>query len=99
MRRLILIALSAAWLGFAYLGYPLILLLLARLSPRPVGRGDTPPKTSVIIAVHNGGQALRHKLESTLALDYPDRFEVIVDGIVAVVIDVVAGGIVRRGPV
>lgn len=74
----ILIALSAAWVGFAYVGYPAILLLLARFSPRTIRAEAASPSLSVIIAVHNGEHELRKKLESTLALEYPRAFEVIV---------------------
>jgi hypothetical protein len=73
-----LIAGSAAWVGFAYLGYPLVLLLLARFSPRPTRSADEFPELSVIIAVHNGDAVLRRKLEATLDLAYPGRVEVIV---------------------
>lgn len=69
---------SMAWVGFAYVGYPLALALLARLSPRPVRRGDAAPSLAVVIAVHNGARLLAHKLESTLALSYPRPFDVIV---------------------
>lgn len=72
------IVLAAAWVGFAYLGYPLALLLLARLSPTPVRRGDLAPEVSVIVAVHDGEREIRRKLEDTLALAYPRPFEVIV---------------------
>jgi hypothetical protein len=54
-----LIVLSSAWVGFAYAGYPLILILLARWSPRPLRARDSYPPLSVIIAVHNGEHALR----------------------------------------
>ena len=74
----VLIVASAAWFGFAYVGYPLVLAVLARVSPRPFRSGETSPPLSVIIAVHNGGERLRHKLEETLALDYPGSIEVIV---------------------
>lgn len=73
-----LIVLSLGWVGFTYVGYPLILALLARFSPRPVIRADIAPSLSVVIAVHNGEQALAHKLESTLALDYPGELEILV---------------------
>jgi cellulose synthase/poly-beta-1,6-N-acetylglucosamine synthase-like glycosyltransferase len=74
----VLIVLSAAWIVFAYAGYPLLLWLLRRLSPRPVRAGDVFPPISVIITVHNGAAKLRQKLEGTLALDYPGEREVIV---------------------
>jgi cellulose synthase/poly-beta-1,6-N-acetylglucosamine synthase-like glycosyltransferase len=73
-----LIALSAGWIGFAYVGYPAILWLLARFSPRPVRSGEAFPDVSVIIAVHNGGARLARKLDATLELDYPGEVEVIV---------------------
>jgi len=74
----ILIILSAGWVAFAYVGYPLGLILLARLSPRPIRCGDISPAVSIIIAVHNGEKALRQKLEDTLALEYSGSLEVIV---------------------
>jgi len=75
----VLFWLSAAWLGFATAGYPLILALLARWSPRALRQGAAShPPISVIIAVHNGERDLRHKLEATIALDYPGSVEIIV---------------------
>jgi cellulose synthase/poly-beta-1,6-N-acetylglucosamine synthase-like glycosyltransferase len=74
----ILIALSATWLGFTYFGYPLILWLLARISPRAVRAGDVFPPISVIITVHNGERDLPRKLDATLDLAYPSPVEVIV---------------------
>ena len=74
----ILIWLSAVWIGFAYIGYPAILVLLARCSPRALRAGDTSPSLTVIIAVHNGEHALRQKLEATRALEYPLPVQVIV---------------------
>jgi cellulose synthase/poly-beta-1,6-N-acetylglucosamine synthase-like glycosyltransferase len=73
-----LILLSAAWVGFAYVGYPCLLWLMARLSPRPVDRADISPPLSVIIAVHNGAKVLRQKLDATLALDYAGDLEILV---------------------
>jgi cellulose synthase/poly-beta-1,6-N-acetylglucosamine synthase-like glycosyltransferase len=72
------IALSAGWVGFAYAGYPLLLALLARLSPRPLRAGESAPRLSVIVAVHNGAHRLKRKLEQTLALDYPTPVEIVV---------------------
>ena len=73
-----LVALAGVWLGFAYLGYPLLLMLLARLRPRPLATGAGRPSLSVVIAVHDGGERIEEKLKSTLALRYPEPFEVIV---------------------
>ena len=73
-----LIAISLIWLSLAYVVYPLIMLLLAWASPRPTRSGDIAPALSVIIAVHDGGPTLPHKLDATLALAYPGSMEIIV---------------------
>ncbi len=73
-----LIVLSLGWVGFTYVGYPLTLAVLARISPRPVVRADITPSLSLVIAVHNGESALANKLESTLALDYAGELEILV---------------------
>jgi cellulose synthase/poly-beta-1,6-N-acetylglucosamine synthase-like glycosyltransferase len=73
-----LIILCAGWVAFTYVGYPVILMLLARVSPRQTQVGDFSPPLSVIIAVHNGEAALQKKLEATLALEYAGSVEIIV---------------------
>jgi len=71
--------LAAAWVGFAYLGYPACLALLARIAPRrPIRRGMDQPSLSIVITVHNGESSLRSKLEATLALDYGGEREVVI---------------------
>ena len=71
--------LSAAALGYTYVGYPLLLLLLARLRTRPVRRAEFEPVVSVIITAYNEERDLAAKLENTLALDYPkEKLEIIV---------------------
>ena len=71
-------ALSAAWVGFTYLGYPILLGLLARWAPRPVERGEVSPSLTVIVAVHNGEAELPKKLENTLCSKYPGPLQVII---------------------
>ena len=73
-----IITASIAWIGFAYVGYPLILMALRRLSPRRVAHGDIHPAISVIITVYNGERELEKKLEKTLSLQYAGPVEVIV---------------------
>jgi len=71
--------LSAAALGYTYVGYPLLLELVSRLRTRPVRRKAFAPTVSVIITAYNEERDLAAKLENTLALDYPkDKLEVIV---------------------
>ena len=63
--------LSVAAVGYAYVGYPLLLTLISLIRPRPVRSQDWTPSVSVIIAAYNEERDLAAKLENTLALDYP----------------------------
>ncbi|HKR13134.1 MAG TPA: glycosyltransferase family 2 protein [Pyrinomonadaceae bacterium] len=71
--------LSVAAIGYAYVGYPLLLIVLSRLRPRPVRSSHWTPSVTVIIAAYNEERDLAAKLENTLALDYPpSHLEIIV---------------------
>lgn len=71
--------LSVAAIGYAYVGYPLLLLLLSRIRPKPVKSSHWTPSVTVIIAAYNEERDLAAKLENTLALDYPpSHLEIIV---------------------
>ena len=65
---------------YTYAGYPLLIALWARVSPRQSsGRADFEPKVSVCIAVHNGAEHVRRKLESLQQLRYPaEKLEILV---------------------
>ncbi len=56
--------------AYAYLGYPLTLALIAAFIPdKPTTQGK-PLSVSVIIAAHNEGAHIEHKLRTLLAQDY-----------------------------
>lgn len=67
---------------YPYLIYPLLLRLLARLSPARSEAGVTyaeTPRVTLIISAFNEEAALGRKLENALALDFPaDRLEIVV---------------------
>lgn len=63
--------LSVAAVGYAYVGYPLLLTLISLVRPKPVHSEQWTPSVSVIIAAYNEERDLAAKLENTLALDYP----------------------------
>ena len=66
-------------IGYAYIGYPLVVWLLSRLIPRPVIKADIEPKISLIIAAYNEEISIARKLSNSLAQDYPqEKLEVIV---------------------
>jgi cellulose synthase/poly-beta-1,6-N-acetylglucosamine synthase-like glycosyltransferase len=66
-------------IGYAYVGFPLLLALRGRWARRPVARGPITPRVSVVIVAHNEAATIEAKLYNVYALDYPaDRLEVIV---------------------
>ncbi|MDP8246958.1 MAG: glycosyltransferase family 2 protein [Candidatus Tritonobacter lacicola] len=70
---------SLLLLGYTFFGYPLLLTVLSRLFPRPVRRGGSLPRVTVIIPAYNEAEIIGRKLRNTLALDYPrDRLEIVV---------------------
>jgi poly-beta-1,6-N-acetyl-D-glucosamine synthase len=70
---------AALLIAFAYVGYPSVMWLLARIRPQPVTRGQIEPAVSLIIAAYNEEKTIGDKLENSLALAYPrDKLEILV---------------------
>src|SRR5579862_3638612 len=72
---------AAGLWGYAYAGYPLILLLLAAIRPRrgSVAPPGTWPTISVVIPAYNEAGAIAETLGAVLACDYPrDRCQILV---------------------
>jgi cellulose synthase/poly-beta-1,6-N-acetylglucosamine synthase-like glycosyltransferase len=67
----VLFAASLAGCLYIYFGYPVLILLLARLRPRSIGRRQIRPSLSIIIPVYNEERVIDQKLRNTLALEYP----------------------------
>ena len=57
---------SALGLFYIYLGYPLLVWLLARLFPKPVRKGETHDPFSVVIVAYNEAEKLPAKIDSIL---------------------------------
>lgn len=75
----VLTALSLAVCLYVYAGYPLLLVVVSRLRPRPLRRAPVWPRTTVIVPAHNEAAVIHGKILNTLALDYPpELIEVIV---------------------
>jgi len=67
--------------AYAYLGYPLVLWVLARVAGRPPVRRDPAqePTVTIVIVAHDEERHLAAKLDDCLAQDYPpDRRDVLV---------------------
>jgi cellulose synthase/poly-beta-1,6-N-acetylglucosamine synthase-like glycosyltransferase len=68
-----------AALAYVYVGYPLLVWLVSKLRPRQVKRSQIEPNVTVLITAFNEEAAIRHKIENTLAIDYPkDKLEILV---------------------
>jgi len=66
---------SALILIYTYLGYPLLIVLLARLKPQRINgvQNSELPQVSLIIAAHNEEKIIEEKIKNSLGLDYPEE--------------------------
>lgn len=81
-------------LFYTYIGYPLLITLLAKIKPLPYRRDPITPPVTLIIPAHNEREFIAKKLQNTLKLDYPrERLQVIVsdDGSTDGTADIVRG--------
>lgn len=69
----ITIAAAASILIYTLFFYPLLLHFLAKWGDRPIRRMPVTPSVSVLLAARNGAPWLAAKLDSLLALDYPQE--------------------------
>lgn len=70
---------SIALVAYAYVGYPALLAVLARIRTRPVRAADSEPTLTVVVPVYNQADAILRKIENLLDLDYPrDKVEILV---------------------
>jgi glycosyltransferase involved in cell wall biosynthesis len=78
MARLVFL-LAAGVIVWVYVGYPLVLAIVARLRRRPVRRAPIEPSVTLIVCAYNEEATIRRKLEEIVALDYPpDRLDLVV---------------------
>lgn len=68
----ILLATPVVLMGYAYLGYPVLLAMLGRRGAGlPAGDPDPWPELTIVLPVYNEERALAGTLDALLALDYP----------------------------
>jgi glycosyltransferase involved in cell wall biosynthesis len=64
---------------YAYLGYPILLMVVVFFRNLPVKKGNITPTVSFIITAYNEEKRIREKIENALKQEYPrDRLEIIV---------------------
>jgi cellulose synthase/poly-beta-1,6-N-acetylglucosamine synthase-like glycosyltransferase len=70
---------ASGLVGYTYVLFPGLVLLRARLRPRPHVSAPITPPISVIVAARNEARSIGAKLDNLLQLDYPqDRLQVVV---------------------
>ena len=76
----ILFWISALTLFYVFIGYPLLLLVLGKVTQRPpVLKGAIRPQVTLIISAYNEEKVIEEKIRNSLALDYPrEMLEIIV---------------------
>src|SRR5271169_6009639 len=75
----ILLWASCLALIYVYLGYPLLLALLASFRPKLQSVLGYEPTLSILIAAYNEAAGIGKKINDTLKLDYPsEKLEVLV---------------------
>ena len=67
---LLILLVSGAVVGWVYAGYPLLLLALGRVRPRPRVRRPTQKTVSVVVAAHNEERVIERKVANVLSTRY-----------------------------
>lgn len=71
--------LSVFTIFYAYIGYPTILFVLARIIGRPVKISPVAPSVTLLIAAYNEEDVIAKKIQNSLELNYPkDKLRIIV---------------------
>lgn len=66
-------------LAYTYIGYPLLIRVLASMRPRPPRKAPMQPMISILVVAHDEEDRIARRIENLLALDYPrDRMEIVI---------------------
>lgn len=70
---------ALALVGYVYVGYPILIGLLARMMPKPIQPMPIEPRVTLLISAFNEAQVIEDKLRNAVALDYPKhKLEILV---------------------
>lgn len=58
---------------YVYIGYPIIIFILAKSQPRPIKRNSSYPSITLIISAYNEAPFVQRKIENSLSLRYPQE--------------------------
>jgi biofilm PGA synthesis N-glycosyltransferase PgaC len=90
----VLLWLAVGTMFYTFLGYPVLIGLLARYARRPVRQVAITPRVTLLIPAYNEAAVVARKIENSLALDYPPEqleIAVVTDGSNDGTVDIVAG--------
>lgn len=60
-------------LGYVYVGYPIMVRVLANIAGRKVRRSHIRPTVTVVISAYNEEKSIREKIANVMALNYPSE--------------------------
>lgn len=70
---------SIAALLYAYVGYPAIMFVLARVAGQPAEKAASTPDVSIVVVAHNESARIATRIRNLLALSYPaGRTEIVI---------------------
>lgn len=70
---------SAFFILYTYLGYPLLIALIAKIWPKPGSYSEVYPSVTFLISAYNEEKYISEKLDNTLSLDYPrEKLQILV---------------------
>lgn len=70
---------SVAMIGYAYVGYPLLIILISFFVNNRVKASEIEPYVSLLITAYNEEKSIEAKLKNCFQLDYPkDKLEIVV---------------------
>jgi biofilm PGA synthesis N-glycosyltransferase PgaC len=76
---LVVFVFCVALLAYVYIGYPLIIAVLAKFLRRPIQKEAISPSVTMVIPTFNEEVVIKEKIENTLKLDYPrSRLQILV---------------------
>jgi len=71
--------LSVLFIGYTYIGYPLLIALVAAFKPRQEHDEKSVPFVTVLITAYNEELIIAQKIENSLTLEYPrDKLQILV---------------------
>jgi len=74
-----LFCLSVGVIIYVFIGYPILIAILAKFRTKLVGKGLIQPSVTLLISAYNEKYVIRKKIENSLKLEYPnEKLEIVI---------------------